>query len=84
VHDEVAVLICIAISPSNHLFLTPFEADRLAEIVRQELLCRTVAQADKPVMVADIPLTTTEAWELVDRLKSVAVEEAVDWADEGF
>jgi hypothetical protein len=35
---------------------------RLVEEVRQALVCRTAAQTNDPVVVADITLTPTEAW----------------------
>jgi hypothetical protein len=77
-------MISVAVSSSNGLFLTLHEVERLAEIVQQELICRPSDQIDNPVMVADFCLTVAEAWKLVDVLEDVAVEEAVDWADEGF
>jgi hypothetical protein len=75
-------MISIALSPSNRLFLNQAEADRLAETIRQKLICRTTTQADEPVVVADILLTVAEAWRLIDRL--VPIEDEVDWQNEGF
>jgi hypothetical protein len=75
-------MISLALSSSERLFLNPTEADRLANQLRQELVCRTTTQADDLVMVADIPLTTAEAWRLIDRL--VPIEDQVDWQNEGF
>jgi hypothetical protein len=76
-------VISIEVSASDRLFLTKFEADRLAETMRQELVCRTAAQADDLVEVADISLTVAEAWRLFDRLESATVEE-IDWQRNGF
>jgi len=76
-------MISIAVSSSDRLYLTKAEADRLAETIHQILVCRTAAQANDPVMVADILLTAAEAWRLIDRLESLTVEE-IDWAVEGF
>jgi hypothetical protein len=75
-------MISIALSSSDHLYLTPSEMDRLAETIRQELICRTTDQADDLVMVADISLAVTEAWRLIDRL--VPIEDEVDWQNDGF
>lgn len=74
---------CIAIS-GNRLYLSEAEAGRLAEILRQELVCRTTTQVNEPVVVVDMPLTTDEAWDLIDRLEDLVAEEAVDWITEGF
>ena len=76
------VLIAVRLSPSDRLYLTKAEADRLAETIRQELVCRTTAQTDDLVMVADAPLTAAEAWRLIDRF--VPIEDEVDWQTEGF
>lgn len=75
-------MISIAVSSSNRLFLTKAESDRLAETIRQKLVCRTTTQANDPVVVADRSLTTAEAWRLVDKL--VPIEDGVDWQNEGF
>jgi RNase H-fold protein (predicted Holliday junction resolvase) len=77
-------LIVIGLPPSDRLYLTLVESGRLAEQIRQELVCRTMAQADRPVVVADIPLTSAEALELVDKLEDSLMEEEIDWATEGF
>ena len=77
-------MISIELSSSGHLFLTEAEADRLAETIRQKLICRTAAQANDPVMVADILLTTEQAWRLVDKLDALKTVEEIDWAVEGF
>lgn len=77
-------MILITISSSDCLYLTQAEADRLTEQIRQELVCRTTAQADGPVVVADIPLAPAEAWQLVDKLENVLMEGTVDWQTEGF
>jgi pantothenate kinase-related protein Tda10 len=82
VPDTVTDLITVALSSSDRLYLTQAEADRLAEQVRQELVCRTTDHTDEPVMVADILLTVAEAWRLVDKL--VPIEDEVDWQNEGF
>ena len=71
-------MITVRLSSSDHLYLTQTEADRLAEQVRQELVCRRADQ----VMVADTPLTAAEAWRLVDKL--VPIEDGVNWQNEGF
>lgn len=75
-------MIGVRLSSSN-IYLTQAEADGLAEIVRQALICRTASQADDPLIVADASLTVSEAWRLLDRLED-NIDEAVDWADEGF
>jgi hypothetical protein len=75
-------MIPLAFSSSDHLYLTKAEADRLANQLRQELVCRTTTQADDLVMVADISLTVAEAWRLIERL--VPIEDQVDWQNEGF
>ena len=75
-------MISIALSPSDRLYLTQTEADRLAEQVRQELVCRIADRTDDPVVVADILLTVAEAWQLVDEL--VPIDAEVDWQNEGF
>jgi hypothetical protein len=77
-------MIGVRLSSTDQLFLTEVEVGKLVEIVHHELNCRTVAQANNLVTVADICLTTTEAWELVDRLNNLAAEEVVDWPTEGF
>ena len=76
-------MISIALSPSNRLFLNQAEADRLAEAVRQKLVCRTADRTNEPVVVADTLLTVAESWRLIDRLKD-SIDEAIDWATEGF
>ena len=72
----------IALSSSNRLFLNQAEADRLADQIRQKLICRTATQANEPVVVADLSLTVAEAWRLIDGL--VPIEDEVDWQNEGF
>ena len=76
-------MISIALSSSDRLFLNEAEADRLANQLRQELVCRTATQANEPVVVADISLAPAEAWRLIDRLESLT-EETVEWQTEGF
>jgi len=75
-------LLSIALSSSNRLFLNQAEADRLADQIRQKLICRTATQANEPVVVADLSLTVAEAWRLIDGL--VPIEDEVDWQNEGF
>jgi len=77
-------MIPITISSSNHLYITQVELFRLAEQIRQELVCRTTDQVDEPVMVADIPLSPAQAWQLVDELEDLLTEETFDWSVEGF
>jgi hypothetical protein len=74
----------ITISCCDRLYLTQVESRRLAARIRQELGCRTTAQADEPFVVADISLTTAEAWRLADKLEASLMEETIDWAKEGF
>jgi hypothetical protein len=74
----------ITVSSENRLYLTQAESSRLAEHIRHELICRTTAQADEPVMVADVLLTSAEAWRLLDRLDNLVTEETIDWQTEGF
>ena len=76
-------MITVRLSPSDRLFLNQAEADRLAETIRQELICRTADQVDDLVVVADIALAVAEAWRLTDRLDSIT-DETVDWQNEGF
>jgi hypothetical protein len=71
-------------SATGHLYLTPAEADRLADHIGKELVCRTAAQANQPIMVADISLTAAEAWQLIDRLEGFLIEGKNDWPTEGF
>ena len=77
-------MIPITVLSSDRLYLSLAEASRLADQLRQELGCRTTAQAGKPVVVADIPLSPVEAWELVDKLDASLMDEEIDWATEGF
>ena len=56
----------ITISCCDRLYLTRAESRRLAGRIRQQLVCRTTTQADEPIVVADISLTPTEAWRLVE------------------
>lgn len=77
-------MILVTLSSSDRLYLTQAEADRLADQLRQELVCRTTAQVDEPVVVADIPLSPAEAWQLVDNLEDSLTEAEVDWQTEGF
>jgi hypothetical protein len=76
--------ITIRLSPSNHLFLTEVEVERLANHLHQELVCRTAAQANDAVNVTDASLTVDEAWQLIDRLESDLMADEVDWPTEGF
>jgi biopolymer transport protein ExbD len=76
-------MIGVRLSSSNHLYLTETEANRLVEIVRQQLICRATDQADEPVIIADTPMSVAEAWELIDRLDT-SNGETVDWSTEGF
>ena len=57
---------------------------RLAGRIRQQLVCRTTTQADEPIVVADISLTPTEAWRLVDKLEGSPTESEINWSSEGF
>lgn len=75
--------ISINLSSSNCLCLTESEVERLADTLYQELICRTAAQSNDPVIVADAFLTVDEAWALIDRLDT-SNDEAVDWPTEGF
>ena len=77
-------MISFTLSSSDRLYLTQAESDRLADQLRQELVCRTAAQADGPVVVADMPLSPAEAWRVVDRLAESLAEAEVDWQTEGF
>jgi hypothetical protein len=77
-------MITANLSPSNRLYLTKAEADRLADQIRQELICRTATQADGPVVVADISLTAAEAWRLLGELEKVRPDTEIDWQNEGF
>ncbi len=77
-------VISITISSSSRLYLTQAELFRLTEQVRQELVCRRSDQVDEPVMVADIPLSPAQAWQLVDTLEDSLEEGEIDWAMEGF
>lgn len=80
----------LRLSPCESLFLTTAEAIRLAEQVRQDLVCRTAAQADQPVMVADVPVTAAEAWRLVEALQQLQPGDSGpahglwEWITEGF
>ena len=56
-------MIVVTISPNNRLWLTEVETSRLAEQIRQELVCRTAAEANDLVLVADIAVTAAEAWQ---------------------
>lgn len=76
-------MISVRLSSSDRLYLTKAEADWLAETIRQELICQTATQANRPVVVADLSLTAAEAWRLIDRLVPIT-EETVDWQNEGF
>ncbi len=75
--------ILVTMSPSDRLYLTRAESRCLAEQIRQELVCRTTADLDEPVMVADIPMSPADAWQLLGRLEEL-VERSVDWQREGF
>ena len=77
-------MISIAVSSSDRLYLTEAEAGRLAETIRQELVCRTATQADHLVVVADLSLTTAEAWRLLDKLDGLKTVGEIDWTVEGF
>ena len=68
-HRPNLAMISIALSATDRLHLTEDEADRLADQIGKEMVCRTAAQADGLIMVADIPLTAAEAWQLLDRLE---------------
>ena len=74
----------ITISCCDRLYLTQVESRRLAGRIRQQLVCRTTADVDKPVVVADISLTTAEAWQLADQLEASLTEDEIDWAREGL
>lgn len=76
-------MISVALSSSDRLFLTKAEAGRLANQLRQELVCRTADRTGDLVVVADLSLTAVEAWGLVDRLNSIT-DETIDWQNEGF
>ena len=77
-------MILITISSSSRLYLTQAESIRLIEQIRQKLVCRTTAQVDEPVIVADVPLTSAEAWRLLDKLEGLLEEGEIDWLVEGF
>jgi hypothetical protein len=77
-------MILVTVSSSDRLYLTLAESVRLAEQIRQKLVCRTIAQVDEPVVVADVPLTSAEAWRLLDKLGSSLEEGEIDWLVEGF
>ena len=64
----------VRITSTDVLVLTRSEALRLAEIVRQDLVCRTAAEIDDPIDVADITLTPAEAWRLVEELQESLAE----------
>jgi len=81
-HNNTVIL--ISISSSDRLYLTQAESVRLIDQIHQELVCRTADQVDEPVVVADIPLTPAEAWQLVDKLEDSLTEEIFDWSVEGF
>lgn len=82
--------VVLTLSPTDCLCLTRPEAIRLAEQVKQELICRTAAQVDQPIIVADIPLSAAEAWRLVDEIQQLHFEPdernraQADWITEGF
>jgi hypothetical protein len=76
-------VIPIILSSTNRLYLTQFEADGLADHLRQTLICRTAGQANDPVIIADTPIPVAEAWELFDRL-NLSRDEIVDWLKDGF
>lgn len=79
-----AAIILVAISSSDRLYLTQAESVWIAEQVRQELVCRTTARVDEPVIVANVALTPAEAWQLVDTLENSLTDGQVDWPVEGF
>ena len=49
---------------------SPTEAKQLAErLEHEELVCRTAAQADDPVVVADVEVAPADAWQLAGQLE---------------
>lgn len=67
-------LISITVSSTDRLYLTKDEMARLAEQVRQTLVCRTAAQVNDPVVVADVVLTPGEAWRLLEKLWNIGTD----------
>ncbi len=70
---------------SEMLFLTRAEATALAENLEPELIG---AEGDQ-IIVADVPLTRREAWQLVDSIERALgdtgyVKVMIDWRAEGF
>ena len=63
-------MILVTLPSSDRFYLTQSELGRLADHIRQHLVCRRTDQADEPVVVADTPLAPAEAWQLVDHLEN--------------
>lgn len=86
--DDGELLLPIQLLHFGRLYLSRPEVKQLAEQLEHELVCRTADQRPDPVVVADMILTPLEAWQLVDRLESAAIEEfsvaKADWLTEGF
>jgi len=74
-------MICINLTSDSQLFLTPAEATQLALDLESQL------QAAHEIIIADVPLTETEAWRLLeiieDLLKGCSTR-SVNWKVEGF
>jgi hypothetical protein len=77
-------MIPVAISSFDRLYLTQAETDRLIDQISQELVCRTADQTEEPVVVADIPLSPAQAWQLLVKLEDSLEEGEIDWLVEGF
>jgi len=59
------------LSQCDCLWLSHAEATRLGEQIRQDLVCRTAADIDQPILVADVPVSAAEGWRLMKEIQQL-------------
>ena len=62
-------MFAVDFSFSDRLYLTQVELLRLADRIRQALVCRAAIRLNDPVVVTDVELCPSDAWQLAGKLE---------------